>query len=93
VPVLLLDREIEDLLYGSPADELTPEERDAILTAVSKEATNRSSSVPPVILTTIGIRRKFLELIRHAFPYLAVLSYQELSPEMNIQPLARVSLH
>ena len=32
------------------------------------------------------------KLIEKDFPRLAVLSYQELSPDMNIQPIARISL-
>ena len=45
----------------------------------------------PVILTTLGVRREFRELIESEFPQVAVLAYQELSPDLNIQPVARIS--
>ena len=50
------------------------------------------SAQQPVVLTTMEIRRYFRKLVELEFPHLAVLSYQELSPEMNIQPIARISL-
>jgi type III secretion protein V len=45
----------------------------------------------PVILTTLESRRPLRRLIDVEFPHLAVLSYQELSPDLNIQPIARIS--
>ena len=46
----------------------------------------------PVVLTTALIRYRLRKALRGAFPRLSVLSYQELSPDMNIQPIARISL-
>jgi type III secretion protein V len=40
----------------------------------------------------MDIRRTVRKLIEPDHPNLAVLSYQELSPDMNIQPIARISL-
>ena len=48
----------------------------------------RWATAPP----DMEIRRYFRKLVELEFPHLAVLSYQELSPEMNIQPIARISL-
>ena len=47
---------------------------------------------PPVILTTAEVRRYFRKIIELEFPQLSVLSYQELSENLRIQPIARVSL-
>jgi len=44
------------------------------------------------ILTNNAVRGYLGELIREAFPRLPVLSYQELSPELSIQPLARIAI-
>ncbi len=46
----------------------------------------------PVLLTSMDIRRYLRKLIEQDLYELPVLSYQELTPEVNIQPLARVEL-
>ena len=47
---------------------------------------------PPVILTTADIRRYVRKILELEFPHLSVLSYQELTENLRIQPIARVSL-
>jgi type III secretion protein V len=47
-------------------------------------------SLPPVILAPMDIRRFMRKLIERDFPDLAVLSYQELDPSANVQPLDRI---
>jgi type III secretion protein V len=44
----------------------------------------------PVLLTSMDIRRYLRKLIEHDLYHLPVLSYQELTAEINVQPLARV---
>jgi formylglycine-generating enzyme required for sulfatase activity len=44
------------------------------------------------VLTTADIRWRLRSELAGSFPYLAVVSYQELSPDMNIQPIARITL-
>jgi type III secretion protein V len=46
----------------------------------------------PVLLTSMDIRRYVRKMIEQDLYELPVLSYQELTPEVNIQPLARVEL-
>lgn len=46
----------------------------------------------PVLLTSMDIRRYLRKLIEQDLYDLPVLSYQELTQEVNIQPLARVEL-
>ncbi len=46
----------------------------------------------PVLLTSMDIRRYLRKMIEQDLYELPVLSYQELTPEINIQPLARVEL-
>jgi type III secretion protein V len=48
-------------------------------------------SAKPVILTGQSVRYTLRDLISKDFPNVTVLSYQELSPEMNIQPIARIT--
>jgi hypothetical protein len=88
--VYLIDPEIEARL-GNPQDLFT-EEREELLTAIRNEVGNLPPTAQsPVILTTQEIRLRLRREVRHEFPHLAVLSYQELSPDMNIQPIARIS--
>jgi type III secretion protein V len=46
----------------------------------------------PVLLTSMDVRRYIKKLVESALPGLPVLSYQELTEEITIQPLARVKL-
>ena len=53
------------------------------------------SRVPqkPVIIVSVDIRRYFRKMIEKDYYELAVLSFQELSSEINIQPLGRLKLN
>ncbi|MCE9624054.1 MAG: flagellar biosynthesis protein FlhA [Deltaproteobacteria bacterium] len=100
--VYLLDPEIEDLVRNAIRTTekgnylaLEPETTQEIVEAVGKEIASHPfppGARPPVILTTAEIRRYFRKIIELEFPQLSVLSYQELSENLRIQPIARVGL-
>ena len=98
--VYLLDPQIEETVRASIQHTqsgsylaLEPEVTQEVLAAVRNEVGNLPPTAQnPVILTTMEIRRYFRKLVELEFPHLAVLSYQELSPDMNIQPIARIAL-
>jgi type III secretion protein V len=46
----------------------------------------------PVLLASMDIRRYMRKLIEQDLHELQVVSYQELTPDVNIQPLARIDL-
>ncbi len=46
----------------------------------------------PVLLTSMDIRRYLRKMIEQDLYELPVLSYQELTQDINIQPLGRVEL-
>lgn len=100
IVVYLMDPEIEGIVKNSiqKTDKgsylaLEPEITQEILDSVGREIKGHpSGSKPPVILTNVDIRRYFRKLIELEYPRVAVLSYQELTPEMKIQPIARISL-
>ena len=72
---------------------LTESELCKLLDAVSTEVGSMPPTAQnPVVLTTALIRYRLRKALRGAFPRLSVLSYQELTPDMNIQPIARISL-
>lgn len=97
--VWLLDEEIESdtrshIVYTATGQALdwSPESMTSYLAAV-REA---EEAVPPafqrpLILTTMEIRPHLRRVTRAHFPHLQFLSYQELSPDMNIQPIGRIS--
>lgn len=93
--VYLLDPEIEKI-FDSQSDPLQTLESESISNihrAVDVEMENLPvSSQQPVILTTVNVRPYLKRIIEAKYPQVAVLSYQELSPDMNIQPIARISL-
>ncbi len=45
-----------------------------------------------MVLAPIDIRRFFRKIVEREFPDVAVLSFQELSPQVNIQPRARIEI-
>jgi hypothetical protein len=99
--VYLLDPEIEEMLLeqqvagrGAQQGPLSSRERDEILEAVRAETgTLPSTSVHlPAILTSIDIRPLLRAIMAAEFPRMPVLAYQELSPDLNIQPIARLAL-
>ncbi|PPQ15247.1 EscV/YscV/HrcV family type III secretion system export apparatus protein [Bradyrhizobium sp. AC87j1] len=59
-----------------------------------KDAADILESLPykPVLLTSIDIRRYIRKLIEFELYELPVLSYQELTPDISVQPLARIAL-
>jgi type III secretory pathway component EscV/tetratricopeptide (TPR) repeat protein len=90
--VYLLDPAIEKRLGNISTQPLTKDERASLRAAVKLEAGNLPATAQnPTLLTTMDVRRTLRKLIEPDLPNLAVLSYQELSPEMNIQPIARIS--
>ena len=87
--VYLIDPQTESrLLQPKP---LTASEKDSLLNSFQTEVDSLpSTATNPVVLTTLQIRHLLRQEIFHDFPNLAVLSYHELSPDMNIQPIARI---
>jgi type III secretion protein V len=100
--VYLLDPDIEEMIRGAirKTDKgnylaLEPEITQEIVEAVGREIASHPlppGARPPVILTISEVRRYFRKIIELEFPQLAVLSYQELSENLRIQPIARIAL-
>lgn len=100
--VYLLDPTIEDMVKEAIRVTekgnylaLDPEITQELIESVGKEIASHPfppGAKPPVILTTSEIRRYFRKIIELEFPQLSVLSYQELSENLRIQPIARVNL-
>lgn len=98
--VYLLDPEIEDLVRGAIKQTsagsylaLDPDSVQLIMNAMrSVIVPTPVGGQPPVLLTAIDVRRFVRKLIEGDYPDMAVVSYQEVVPEIKIQPLGRVQL-
>jgi len=98
--VYLLDPQIEEAIRGSIKRTsagthlaLEPDIAQEIVQAVKNECGHLPPTAQrPVILTAMDIRRYVRKLLEYEFnPPFSVVSFQELSPELNIQPVARIS--
>jgi hypothetical protein len=89
--VHLLELETESRLEDADSDPLTVEERHSLLSRIihavdGQVHTGRNA----VLLTKFEIRKTLRRLLATEFPSLAVLSFNDLSPDVNIQPLEKI---
>jgi type III secretion protein V len=87
--VCLLRPELETRLAAAAERPLSAAEHDALVASIDR-IRNRLSTTRLVILTTRAVRRVLQHAIAIEVPWAAVLAYQELSPEMNIRPVAHI---
>jgi type III secretion protein V len=100
LPAYLLAPDVEDLVRdairqtaGGSYLAMDPEKSQALLDSIKRTVGTLETTVArPVLLTAMDIRRYVRKLIEQDLYHLPVLSYQELVPEINVQPLARVDL-
>jgi type III secretion protein V len=91
----LLDPEIERRILNSEKQPLKPGSEDyrMLIEAFFDNLSNVPlASRKAIVLTSTEIRKRLRNLIEKEFPRLAVLCYQELGPDLNIQPISRISL-
>lgn len=98
--VYILDPEIEDMVRGAIKQTsagsylaLDPDSVQLILQGIRNTvAPPPPGGQPPVLLTAIDVRRFVRKLIEMEFPDVSVVSYQEIIPEIRIQPLGRIQI-
>jgi type III secretion protein V len=98
--VYILDPEIEDMVRGAIKQTsagsylaLDPDSVQLILQSVRNTvAPPPPGGQPPVVLTAIDVRRFVRKLIEMEFTDISILSYQEIIPEIRIQPLGRIQI-
>lgn len=100
IPAYLVAKEIEDAVRGAIRQTsgasylaLSPDvHREMIAAMKGVIGPLGGKAMNPVILVPMDIRRFMRKIVERDFPMLAVLSYQELSPSANIQPLERIRM-
>ena len=98
--VYLLDPEIEELVRGAIKQTsagsylaLDPDSVNLILKSMRSTITpTPPGGQPPVLLSAIDVRRFVRKLIETEFAEVSVISYQEILPEIRIQPLGRIQI-
>lgn len=98
--VYILDPEIEDMVRGAIKQTsagsylaLDPDSVQLILQGVRNTvAPPPPGGQAPVILTAIDVRRFVRKLIEMEYSDISVVSYQEIVPEIRIQPLGRIQI-
>ncbi len=100
LPAILLDPNLEETIRKGIRQTsagaflaLEPDVTKKFLTAIGEAAGDYSKNVQkPVLVASMDIRRYVRRLIEAEHYYLSCLSYQELSQEITVQPLARVNI-
>lgn len=100
LPVWLLDTTVEDAVHGAVVKTQTgsylalePDLLRDILQAVRLALGGREPGAPPAVLVTrMEIRRYVKRLIEVEHPEVAVLSHQELSPEVHLEPMGTIAV-
>jgi type III secretion protein V len=90
---LLLDPHAENAVREALSGEvlaLAPELASALLDALEREV--RGHDTPPVLLASSDVRRALRGLVAPRFPRVAVLSYEDLPPELAVRPVGRLAL-
>ena len=98
--VYMLDRDLEEEIRkairkssGTSYLVLGAEKNKRILNAIKAEVGELNGDRPhPALLTPMDIRRYVKKLVEPELKHLPVLSYQELAPEISIQPLGRIHI-
>lgn len=100
IAAYVLSKDIEDEVRGAIRQTsgasylaITPQTNKKFMGALQRNIGDASRQTQrPVVLAPVDIRRFIRKLAERQFPELTVLSYQELSPRVNIQPIARIEM-
>lgn len=92
IPAYCLSEQIRRRLRASERNPLSEQERDDLhktILDLLEHWTNRDRF--PVILTTFEVRRVLRDLIAKEFPFIGVMSNQEVAAGFDIQPLFEIN--
>jgi type III secretion protein V len=100
LPAYLLAPSVEDMLRSAIRQTsagsylaLAPEAGKKLLDSIKRTVGDlHAGTQKPVLLTSMDIRRYLRKMIEQDLYELPVLSYQEMTPEINIQPLGKIDM-
>ncbi|MDE1460978.1 type III secretion system export apparatus subunit SctV [Spartinivicinus poritis] len=100
LPCYMLDQYVEDTIRGGIRQTsagcylaLDPAVTDNLLTSIKRQVGDiETAAKKPVLIVAMDIRRYVRKIIEAELYALPVLSFQELTEEINVQPLGRIVL-
>ncbi|WP_163834323.1 type III secretion system export apparatus subunit SctV [Spartinivicinus ruber] len=100
LPCYMLDQHVEDTIRGGIRQTsagcylaLDPAVTDNLLTSIKRQVGDiETAAKKPVLIVAMDIRRYVRKIIEAELYALPVLSFQELTEEINVQPLGRIVL-
>ena len=100
ITVITIDPSLEEVMIGAIHQSeygsflaLDPNVGERVLVQISSQLQNfRRMKLPPVVLCSPRLRPHFKRFIERSFPDVAVLSYNEIVPQVKVQSIGMVSL-
>lgn len=100
ISIITLDHDVEQMIQSSvqPGAQggvlaLEPKKARSILEGIGKHLEKFTAGAAPVLLCPAAIRLHVKKLTERYFPGLAVLSHNEVAPQVKIQSLGTVTIH
>jgi len=98
IAAYMLERSVEDMLRSAQRQtsagtymNLTEEAVQPMITEIARALAEAAPGTNPVVLTSMDVRRVTRHLLTRSNIYVPVMSYQELAPEFNVQPLGSLT--
>lgn len=98
--IITLDHQVEETIQGSvqasgqgPVLALEPKKAKSILEGIGQQIDKFKGGASPVLLCPAAIRLHVKKMTERYFPGLAVLSHNEIAPQVKIQSLGTVSFN
>jgi type III secretion protein V len=98
IAAYMLERSVEDMLRSAQRQtaagtymNLTEEATQPLINEIARVLAEAAPDANPVVLTSMDVRRVTRHLLSRSNIFVPVMSYQELAPEFNVQPLGSLT--
>src|SRR5215468_4005542 len=98
IAAYMLERSVEDMLRSAQRQtaagtymNLTDEATQPMINEIARALAEAAPDTNPVVLTSMDVRRVTRHLLTRSNIFVPVMSYQELAPEFNVQPLGALT--
>jgi len=98
IAAYMLERSVEDMLRSAQRQtsagtymNLSEEAVQPLIDEIARALAEAAPGTNPVVLTAMDVRRLTRHLLTRSNIYVPVMSYQELAPEFNVQPLGSLT--
>jgi len=98
IAAYMLERSVEDMLRSAQRQtaagtymNLTEEATQPLISEIARALAEAAPDANPVVLSSMDVRRVTRHLLTRSNIHVPVMSYQELAPEFNVQPLGSLT--